>query len=477
MRRDIIIIAFLASRSLAVTFNVPATAPASASALDPAPVGISYEFFTFPAYMNDVASTKQCMQNMRDLSGTWPPIRIGGTTQDRATYDAASSAAVTYSVANEKDAPMTLTFGPSFMSIAGTYAGSVVVGLNREKNNQANTIAAAREAKAKIPNLLAIELGNEPECRLTPLLDDPIPHWRNANARSDAQAQGNWQIAVGNGVGTTPLIQAANSLKNPPEWGAIQLLNVQNATAVSHIKTISHHNYPGGTVQSLMSHSNVIRNIGSFSADVQAAKNAGKPYVFGEMNSATGGGASGVSPKFGAALWVADVSLRAATAGISRSYFHHGTIGNCQYCWWGRYNVGAPYYGAVFATAVMAGGAKIAPLDTGSSNYGGYVVYDSAGAPIRVSVHNSDYFSGSGSRSSQQFILTGLSGETVSAKRLTAPSAESRQDQGQTPTFGGQSFENGSCLATGTAKVETAEVSAGRVTFTLAASEALLVNL
>src|ERR1700722_15849404 len=41
----------------------------------------SLEFFTFPAYMNDVAATTTCLQNMKDLTGTWPPLRIGGTTQ------------------------------------------------------------------------------------------------------------------------------------------------------------------------------------------------------------------------------------------------------------------------------------------------------------------------------------------------------------------------------------------------------------
>lgn len=70
-----------------------------------------------------------------------------------------------YSVADPKDAPSTLTFGQSFMSLAATYNGTVVMGLNRGKNNIQNTIAAAKVAKDKMENLLAIELGNEPECK------------------------------------------------------------------------------------------------------------------------------------------------------------------------------------------------------------------------------------------------------------------------------------------------------------------------
>lgn len=40
-------------------------------------------------------------------------------------------------------------------------------GLNRGKDDIANTIAAAKVAKDRMKNLLAIELGNEPECRFS----------------------------------------------------------------------------------------------------------------------------------------------------------------------------------------------------------------------------------------------------------------------------------------------------------------------
>lgn len=43
----------------------------------------------------------------------------------------------------------------------------MIVGLNRGKDDIANTIAAAKVAKDRMKNLLAIELGNEPECMNT----------------------------------------------------------------------------------------------------------------------------------------------------------------------------------------------------------------------------------------------------------------------------------------------------------------------
>ena len=85
--------------------------------------------------------------------------------RDRATYDAKSSAAVTYSVSNAADAPMTLTFGPRFIDLANSYPGRVIIGFNRRLNNLANTVAAAKLAYQKIKNLEAIELGNEPNCK------------------------------------------------------------------------------------------------------------------------------------------------------------------------------------------------------------------------------------------------------------------------------------------------------------------------
>lgn len=191
----------------------------------------------------------------------------------------------------------------------------------------------------------------------------------------------------------------------------------------------------------------------------------------------SGGGAATVSPLFGAALWTMDYVLRAATSDIKRSYFHHGTIGECYYCWWGRYDMGSPYYGAYAATAAMAGGSYISALDSGTTNYAVYLVYDAAKKPLRALLYNSDYFNGTGTRGTESFVLTGLSATSVKAKRLTAASALSRVDQGSNPTFGGQMFANVTCAIGGTETYESTVVSGGQATFSVGASEALLVYL
>lgn len=184
-----------------------------------------------------------------------------------------------------------------------------------------------------------------------------------------------------------------------------------------------------------------------------------------------------MSPTFGAALWTMDYSLRATYSNISKTYFHHGTLGNCYYCFWGRYDMGAPYYGATAAVALLAGASHLTALDTGDTMYAAYIAFDSAGAPLRALLYNSDYYDGSGTRSSTQFTLTGLGSGSVQAKRLTAASALSRVDQGSNPSFGGQYFNNVTCTIGGTETYETTAVSGGQATFTVGATEALLVYL
>ena len=84
--------------------------------------------------------------------------------RDRATYDPKLTAAVNYTVASAADAPASLTYGPSFFTLAAALPGDVTLGLNRRLNNQTNTLAAASTAQGIMRNLYAIELGNEPEC-------------------------------------------------------------------------------------------------------------------------------------------------------------------------------------------------------------------------------------------------------------------------------------------------------------------------
>ncbi|KAL4947659.1 hypothetical protein BDW69DRAFT_204185 [Aspergillus filifer] len=467
------LLSHIVSRASALTFDVPSSPPVNSSPqLSSAPVGVSLEFFTFPAYFNDVAATSTCLANFRDLTGVWPPLRIGGTTQDRATYDPSSTEAVTYSVDDPADAPLTLTYGPPFISQAAEYEGTVTLGLNRRLNNIENTIGAASLAVDEIDNLLAIELGNEPNFFTD---DDPIADGNSWTAEADYVSQISWQDAVAGNLSASNIFSAGVYFGTDPM--SIQDLAAQELQAGTNnlVRDYSSHNYPQSSpnydLAALMSHSGIASQVEPFRAEVVAANEAGKPHVFGETNSATQGG-GGISPTFGAALWIVDYVMQLVTMGTEAIYFHQGTIGNCQYCWWGRYTTGAPYYGAYFATLALANAEYIAPLDDQSTAYAAYAIYEND-SPVRVLLYNSDYYT-SGTRSSQTYTLTGLSGSSVTARRLTAPHSTSRVDQGESPTVAGQTFGNGDCTIQGDESLETGIVTGGEVTFTLSASEALL---
>ncbi|KAJ5946929.1 beta-glucuronidase [Penicillium verhagenii] len=462
------------SSAASLSFTIPSSPPSNASAtLTQAPVGVSFEFFAYPAYVTDVASTEQCLKNLKDLTGVWPPIRIGGTTQDRATYDPSSTEAVTYTVADASDAPETLTFGPPFVALAAEYDGNVTLGLNRRLDNMSNTIAAASLAVDNMSNLYAIELGNEPDFYVS---TDPIADGASWTAADDYASQVEWQDEVFGNLSIENIASAGVYFGTSPE--SIVGLTAVEGSANVYVKDYCSHNYPQSAstadLETLMGHSDIASEIEPFAAEVAAAITKGKEHVFGETNSATGGG-GGISPTFGAGLWILDYVMQSLVMGSKSLYFHQGTIGDCQYCWWGRYDMGSPYFGAYFATMALANADQIAPLDSGDTAFAAYAIYKS-GSPIRVLLYNSEYYA-SGTRSTQVFVLSGLPSSTVTAKRLTALYATSRVDEGQTPTVAGQYFANGTCVLTGDEILETTTASSGKATFTVSASEALLIEL
>jgi hypothetical protein len=249
------LIPYLLAASLDVfAITVPTTAPSSAVVIDPASLGVSLEFFTVPNY-TAIASTTNCLSNIANLRGVPPPIRIGGTTQDRALYNSAQSLPVDYSVASPADAPLSLTYGPSFFTLVNQLKGDITLGLNRRLNQQSNTLAAAVQAKKTISNLYSIELGNEPEFYEAGSPIIPSSGW---NPAADGASQKSWFSALAPSLGN--IFQGGVYLQ-PPKWSTAGLVPLLG-TAISNLKTFSGHSYPqsacGGAstnLANLMSHS------------------------------------------------------------------------------------------------------------------------------------------------------------------------------------------------------------------------------
>ncbi|CAL3970494.1 unnamed protein product [Diplocarpon coronariae] len=460
-------------------YSVISTAPTNAPELGYAPVGVSFEFWAFPAYFQDAAAaaTKQCLANLHTLSGIWPLIRIGGYSQDRATYNPDATKAVEYSMSDPLSEPVELKFGPEFMKLAASYGGRVTFGLNRANGDLQDTLATLELVREKVPNIHSVELGNEPENYKS--YNRPIASGAGVwDPATDAQSQNNWIEEAGKVLLLSDFFQAGNFIEAPPTWGASELIATQNDSVKSYVRSYAHHHYPVGSVRDLMSHRNITDSLEVFRPEISAATAAGKDFVLGEANTAGSGGDPTVSPVFGAALWTLDYALRALSIGVKRVHFHHSRLGDCPNCWWGAAAVGAPYYGAVAATAAVAGGAFILSADGGAS-MGIYIVYDSARKPMRAVLYNPEFFDGSKTRNKLIFQLAGLTTSSVTVRRLTATSATARSDQGPGGgvTFAGQGFSGGSCLPSGDEVREELAVTGGTATVVVSASEAVLVEL
>ncbi|CAK7227504.1 hypothetical protein SBRCBS47491_006591 [Sporothrix bragantina] len=306
----------------------------------------------------------------------------------------------------------------------------------------------------------------------------------------EAQNQVEWQLAIEPTLKKKGIFQGGVYYL-PPAYGfsAAELLPVESSnSALEYLGSFSHHNYPqtasakanasAPVLAELMSHVNITDNVAPYGADTAATDEYGLTYVFGETNSVSGGGSPDISPTFGAGLWVLDYVLRATSSNIAKLNFHFQSYGTSYYIWWDEQSIRSPYYGGFVATDALAGESYITALDDGTSNYAAYVVYSVNKTPSKVVLINTDYFNGTGTRSSHNFVISGLTSKTISAKRLTANSALSRQDQGDAPTYAGQSFSNsGNCALTGKKETEQTLVSGGKATLKLYASEALVITL
>lgn len=484
--------ASLVLSTVAIDVTIPSSYSGNSSApLDPTPVGASIEFFAWPGY-NDIPGTYGCLGQLASLTGRYPPIRIGGTTQDRALFDPDLSAPVEYYVANYTVAPLNLTYGPSFIGLAAQWPGNMTMGLNRELANLSNTIEAANLSIQEIANLYAIELGNEPDLYSS---SSPIAGNQTWTVQRDAESQVSWQTSIAHALNVTKSsFQAGVRLEPTQGWTITQLIPYEiSSKAISFVRSFGEHSYPqsacsGSTTNltELQSHSSIVNYTSAFAPEIRASIQVGKPHIFSETNSATCGG-GGISSTFGAALWIVDYTLQALVLGSRQLLFHQGTIGNCAYCWWGSNVTYAPFYGAYFVTEALSGGAKyVEMLDDGEGDVGIYATWKDVNVLDKVLIYNSQYYDSNATttaRPSQNVTLkvagSGQGQQSLKALRLTAQSATSMVESGQNPSIGGLMFANATCAKEGQLNYEKVPITDDgqqqQGTVTVAASEALLV--
>ncbi|KAF3386922.1 hypothetical protein F1880_001326 [Penicillium rolfsii] len=356
-----------------------------------------------------------------------------------------------------------------------------MLGFNRGDNNRSNTYRAVLDAKKRVlSHLWAVELGNEPDVYLSQSKPDAISPWNASQEGADAAdwAQGFmdlWKSPL-------PILTAGSyavSFANNPKWPNTDYLinTAYNDSVKAAVKVYCGHLYAAppenNTLATEMNHAKTVSDLAVFTDRVSVAASINRPFILGETNFHPYD--VEMDETFGAALATLDKSLHGVTLGIQRLFFHQGTINQALFNWWSDNRINAPFYGGYFAALALAGGEHIVELDSGNGSHGQYVIY-SKGRPIKAVLVNTDYYSGSGARTQSTVTLRGLLGSHVKAVRMTAASSEVTTNSTiSSPTIGGQYFSHVDCSSVGALTHEKAAVKSGKVTLTVAASEALLL--
>ncbi|TVY52112.1 Beta-glucuronidase [Lachnellula cervina] len=389
------------------TIELSSAPPKDAS--DPIPeafVSYSIEFSSFPDFAGNNSSpntfSNNLLNNLGNLTGTKPYIRVGGNTQDYALYNDSLPFAINSTIVPSRatDYPTIIFIGPSYFESYNTWPDTkfshgfnLGLGGNNSEGWQSllDTVPLACKALGG-GKLLWWEYGNEPDLYSTSAQGPVRPpgwnestyvsQWLNGTRAIKQQLQKSCPELTSNesyGYLAPSFAGVSNHLKPVTTWQ--DGLNVDR-----DVKLISSHNYIGGATQpgvtlqsTLMNHTKTTTSVSLQAALARNLSSYAVPFILGETNSLYNEGAPGLSNAFGAALWGIDFNLYCASVGIRRVHMHQGT--NYRYQFWQPVETNittkgtkAPYYGHVVVAAVLGGGPirrsdVVNPVPRGSQNY------------------------------------------------------------------------------------------------------------
>ncbi|KAI1490471.1 hypothetical protein F5X96DRAFT_679062 [Biscogniauxia mediterranea] len=408
-------------------------------------VSYSIEFSSFPDFAGNKSHPNEFSNNLLDnignLTGTKPYIRVGGNTQDFAIYNPNLTVALngTYNLTRSADYPTTIEIGPSFFESYTTWPDvKFSHGFNLGGNNDSRrwdtllqTVPLACKALGR-ERLYAWEYGNEPDLYSTNALapvrslewneSDYVAEWLNGTRTIKALLREHCPELAGNDTYgyIAPSFAGTNGhLKAPVAWA-------DGLDGDGDIKYFSSHNYIssadalGVTLQgTLMNHTRTMESIevhlAEYASIAPTTTTPKPPHIFGEQNSLSHQGLPGTSDTFGAALWALDFSLYAAARGLARVHTHMGT--GYRYASWQPGPAPAsstrpPYYANVATAAFLCGRSRVSVSAIPHASdvdaaYAAYAAY-AGGTLARVAVLNlRAYNYSSTSNSSSSSVWTG----------------------------------------------------------------------
>ncbi|KAI0160627.1 glycoside hydrolase family 79 protein [Xylariaceae sp. FL1272] len=368
-------------------------------------VSFSIEFASFPDFAGNKSHPNKFSNNLLDnlgnLAGTKPYIRVGGNTQDFPIYNPDLEVGLKGTVNETKspDYPTTIEIGPKFFESYTTFPRTKFsYGFNLGGNNySADVIRNTLEETTKLAcktlgnNLYLWEYGNEPDLFSTQKFpvrasnyneSDWVAEWLNGTRFIKSVLQEHCPSLLKHGKYgylAPSFAGVGNRLKAPRAWA-------DGIDDDGDIKYYSTHNYISGanvlgvTLQgTLMNHTSTRASVNAHVTEFNSITNKSSNLVqiMGETNSLYNQGKPGLSNSFGAALWGIDFNLYCAAVGIGRTHMHMGT--NYRYASWQPIgtdleSIGtkAPYYGNVAVAAFLgdlrSSSTKVAHIDLTHTN-------------------------------------------------------------------------------------------------------------
>ncbi|KAI0337156.1 glycoside hydrolase family 79 protein [Trametopsis cervina] len=520
----------LAALSLVAAQNstIPILVPDDAKALSQNLLGFSLEQDRWPDWAGVQSRnefTHNALLNYGSLTGKPTKIRVGANSEDHTVWSPTETVNTDVfpppnSITPYPEATQ-ITVGDGYYSLSrflprGTH---MTWGINFGADNATNALnmavsilkafgSVAVQRAGVVLDLL--EIGNEADLYknngLRPSnysVNEYVADWINISTPV-AQAIQSHPLSAG-----PVAIQGASFAGQGFTPRQLFSLGLFNSTPGKLVTVISQHRYSaafcsGGdfALSSFMRKANVRGNLTVFRDDIEASLENGYQYILGETGSIACHGAPGVSNTAGAALWVIDYTLQAATQDISEVFFHEGIgfkYNFIQPITLNRSTIdGSPldppqpphiqpsYYAGLFINTLIgtSGRAQIYELTVWDDNVSGYAVYE-AGILVRAAFINLDAWliSSTGVRPSVHINPVLFLSQDDSAQANAASWAHRKAnarriiinhaDDVSNLTWAGQSFETDDVRPRGAPVVEKVDLSKG---FDLRSTEAILLS-
>ncbi|KAH7873319.1 glycoside hydrolase superfamily [Lentinula edodes] len=476
----------------------------NAVTISPSFVSLSIEQDRWTDWSGTTSSNQffyNAMENLKNLSGSPPGIRIGANSEDHTNFDHGVQYAEDIFPAPNPTTPYpeatNITVGDSYYTTAKYLLPDteVIWGVNFGQNNLTAAIVEATSimqafSGPEISNLgislKFLEIGNEPDLYMNNGLRPKNYNVTQYVSEWTHFADAIFQEIKLNDTSTRFLAGAfAGSSSNLEGFSpqAIFNLGISNSLAGQYIEAFSEHHYQGtfcsgseGVLSDLMSKANIRGNLSQYASDIQATNDQGFDYILGETNSYSCHGAPGVSNTAGAAIWALDYALYSATLGIKQVYFHDG-IGF-------KYNLiqpltltrsildGSPlsaplsphiqpqYYAGIVAAEAIGryGNTLISELPIDNPQISGYSFYDDSQVKRLVLINHTPYFQADATAGTQRpvakvkiYFPDRCGTQNIVAKMLEIQ----HSDDTSGLTWGGQSYETSDGLIGGFVSART----------------------